>query len=465
MDKKRRMKKSSMNSERTSKDKKRVYKEGENLKNRDKTRERKPAAALTEEERMRRQSIRRKRMEQERQRKIARRKKFLRTLRLVLLLVLVGGGIYLIANYSEGNKLNKKGLEAYNSADYENANEYFKRAIEKDGLNYEYPMNQAMALSGLKMYDDAMPQFERALELARGDSQTQLVQRAKGISLLYQGNYDEAVAAFDAALDGKESRYSEVEMDILYYKAETLDKAGRFVDAVLVYTNIVDEEESADAYMLRGMEYVKVGDYSSAEADLRTAIKKDKKNYDIYLALYQALISQNKHEEATAVLQEALKLGGSKGEALVNQGKIYMKLGDYAQAEEKLTKALNKKALYANLALGQFYMEKPDRDPATAVGYFEAYLAEVTDDAEGYNLYGLCLMELGEYAKAEEIFTKGVALGDRLMDRSISKNQITAAEYAGHWESAFEYVDVYLQKYSDDEEALKEKEFIQTRIR
>ena len=388
-----------------------------------------------------------------------------RILQILLVVGLAGGLIYVITNYSEANKLNSKGLEAYNSADYEAANAYFKKAIEKDGSNYEYHMNLGMALSGLKMYNDAMPSFDRALELAKSDAQLQLVQRSKGISLLYQGSYDASVEAFDAALNGKEGRYSELEMDVLYYKAETLDKAGRYVDAVIVYTEIVDEENSADAYMLRGMEYVKVGDFPSAESDLRTAIKKDKKNYEIYLALYQALVSQNKFTDATAVLEEALKLGGNKSDALVYQGEILMKLGDFTMAEEKLQKALDKGSDRANLFLGQLYMEKPEADPTAAVGYFEAYIASVTDDANGYNMYGLCLMEMGEYERAEEVLTLGVALGDRLMDRSISKNQITAAEHAGHWENALDYIEVYLQKYSDDAAAIKEKEFIQTRIR
>ena len=74
-------------------------------------------------------------------------------------------------------------------------------------------------------------------------------------------------------------------------------------------------------------------------------------------------------------------------------------------------------------------------------------------------------MEMENYEKAEEIFTKGVALNDRLTDRTISKNQITAAEHAGHWENALEYINAYLQKYSDDTTAIKEKEFILTRIR
>ena len=382
-----------------------------------------------------------------------------------LILALIGILVFVVSNFGEANKLNNKGLEAYTNAEYETANDYFSKAIERDGTNYEYYLNKGMALSELKMYKDASVSFDQALEYAKSESELQMVHRAQGISLMYQGSYDQALEAFDKALNGKENRYSDTEIDILYYKAETLDKAGRFVDAVLVYSEIVDSDASADAYMLRGMEYVKVGDYPSAESDLRTAIKKDKKNYDIYLALNHALKSQKKYEDATKVLEEALRLGGSKGEALMNQGKVYMELGDLAKSEEKLLKALDKDEIRANLVLAQVQMKKTPADYAAAVNYFETYFATVVNDAEAYNMYGLCLMDMNKYEKAEEIFTKGVALNDRLMDRSISKNQISAAESAGHWANALEYIEVYLQKYSDDQAAIKEKEFIQTRIR
>ena len=89
----------------------------------------------------------------------------------------------------------------------------------------------------------------------------------------------------------------------------------------------------------------------------------------------------------------------------------------------------------------------------------------MTDDAEAYNKYGSFLMDQENYTKAEEIYTRGVALNNRLLDRTISKNQISAAEHAGNWAKALEYMNVYLQKYSDDAEAVREKAFIQTRIR
>ena len=380
---------------------------------------------------------------------------------LVVLLVLVL--IYVVRNFGEGSKLNKKGLSAYNSADYESAYTYFSKAIEYDDKNSEYYMNQGMAQSDLKLYDDAMTSFNRALDLASGDKEIQIIHRSMGISLLYQGKYSDALESFDKALDGKESHFSATETDILFYKAETQDKAGQYVDAVMTYTQIVDQEKSADAYMLRGMEYVKVGDSTSAETDLREAIKKDKKNYEIYQALYQALMAQNKTSDAEAVLREALELGGSKGEALVHQGDIYVKLGDYASAEDVLKKALDKGEMKANLGYGELYTAQEKY--SEALPYFETYVNAVTDDVEAYNEYGSCLMQMGEYSKAEAAFTKGVALNNRLLDRAISKNQISAAEHAGNWDKALEYIDVYLQKYSDDTDAAREKTFIQTRIR
>ncbi len=127
--------------------------------------------------------------------------------------------------------------------------------------------------------------------------------------------------------------------------------------------------------------------------------------------------------------------------------------------------SIDKGETSANLCLAELCMKKPEKDYAAAGLYFEAYLLTVTDDTKAYNEYGLCLMETGNYEKAEQIFTKGVTLNDRFIDRTISKNQISAAERAGHWEKALEYINVYLEKYSDDSDAQREKTFIETRIR
>ena len=66
----------------------------------------------------------------------------------------------------------------------------------------------------------------------------QLANRGKGIVHLYQGNYQESISAFDQALSDAGGKYSEVEMDILYYKAEAENLSGDSVAATYVFKNI-----------------------------------------------------------------------------------------------------------------------------------------------------------------------------------------------------------------------------------
>ncbi len=86
-----------------------------------------------------------------------------RVIQVLLVIALIGVLFFVIRNFGEGNKLNNKGLEAYEQADYETANAYFAKAIGYDGCNGEYYMNQGMAQCELKLYVDAMVSFEQAL--------------------------------------------------------------------------------------------------------------------------------------------------------------------------------------------------------------------------------------------------------------------------------------------------------------
>ncbi len=422
------------------------------------------ASRMTEEERRARKArARKKRKRQKRQRRMEMR---IAGMIIVLILIFVGT-IFYLNRHSKTSGLLKSGLEAYEQGNYEMANRYFTEAVAEDDKCYQNYMYQGMALNELKLYDEANEAFAKASELVKNEreSEKQVVYRVMGIASLYQGDYQTALDCFDKAIGGKESRYTDIEKDILYYKAETQDRAEDYVGAVMTYTQLMTSVDSADVYMLRGLEYEKVGDSQSAEADLREAVAKDKKNYEMYFALYEALMDQGKKAEADAALDDALKIGGSKGEDLMQQGRVYQKKGDIEKAKEYYIISIEKGWDDANIDMAELLLAQETPDYTGACTYFETYLAEVTDDADAYNKYGQCLMAMKNYEKAEEIFEKGVALNDRLVDRYLSRNAVSAAEYNGHWEKALEYINNYLKRYSDDKEAIHEKQFIETRVR
>ena len=109
----------------------------------------------------------------------------------------------------------------------------------------------------------------------------QLKYREKGIAQMQEGNYEDALAAFQNALDLSLGEVGETELDICFYKAETLFYLGDVQGAIDTYSAIIDLNENPKAYFLRGNLYYHQNDEEKALKDYEAAIAQDKKNYDV----------------------------------------------------------------------------------------------------------------------------------------------------------------------------------------
>ena len=75
----------------------------------------------------------------------------------------------------------------------------------------------------------------------------------------------------------------------------------------------------------------------------------------------------------------------------------------------------------------------------------------------GYN-------DVSYYTMAINDFEAGYALNDQTENKALLRNEITAYEYTGDFETASSLMSTYLSLYPDDEEAKREAVFISTRI-
>jgi len=380
---------------------------------------------------------------------------------LALILVVALVGFITIRNYGTGSSRNQKGLSAYRDGNYEEAITLFSEALSYDNRNPEYFINLGMAQAELKKYDAAFESFDLAIANTHKNVVLQKAKRGKGIAYLYQGKYDEAVNQFNESLADSGNKYSELEIDILYYLAEAQDKSSDSVGAVLSYTEIINSTDEAVAYMLRGLAYHNVGDNTNAEKDLFTALEKSKKNYKVYLALYNVLVEQDKESKATQILQEALQLNSSSGEDYSNKGMIYMYLGDYDNAQDAFNTALEKDYSDAYLGLAETLIRREDYE--SALGYYESYLAKNQLSAAAYNQYGTCLMKLSRYEEALAAFQSGLQLNDRVTEAELMFNEAVVYSYLKQWQVSYEKMKAYVKKYPDDEVAARELAFLESR--
>lgn len=380
---------------------------------------------------------------------------------LIFIVVIIAASAFFIRSLGAGTKSDEKGMKAYNSGDYALAEQLFSEAVGYDRTNAQYYVHLGMAQIQSAKFDEALQTFTEAESRTHQKGEIQAARRGRGIACLYKGDYAGALDAFNSALASSGSRYTAQEIDILYYLAETQARNGDSVGSVLTYTKIIDQTGDADAYMLRGMAYQQVGDNTNAESDLYKALEMNEKNYKVYLSLYRVLSDQDKTREAEKILKEAAALTAKDGEDYTNQGLIYMYMGDYEAADAAFETAIADGYMAAYFGKAQNFMKQERYEDA--ISSFDLYFADISDDAIAYNEYGVCLEKIGRYEEAAEAFAAGIALNDRTVDAQLRFNEVNALEKLGQWQTAYEKMQTYVEKYPDDAAAAKELIFLESR--
>lgn len=410
----------------------------------------------------------------ERRRRIRMRKRFSAFAKLVAAFVIIlalAFCVITVKNLNTGTGHDNSGVAAYDKGDYDTAVKEFKEAVSYDTKNAGYYIHLGMAYIGQKSYDEALGYFKQASACAENDTEKILTARGQGLAYLYQGSYKDAAASFDTALSysGK-SLTADLQEDMLYYQAEAYESLSDYKSAVVSYTDILKITGSdAMALMKRGLAYEKLEDYSAAETDLYAAVKKSKKSYAVYKALYESLQKQGKTDEAKKVLEQALELSGNSGEDLYYRGTIYLDLSDTANAGSMFDKSYAKGYKAALLGKGEISIKSEDYKSACA--YYEKYFSEAGSSssdtglgAKAYNQYALCLIKLGRYDDAVTACQSGLAYNSRDTEASLTFNLIVAYEDLEQWEKAYSTAKTYHEKYPDDANGTHEFEFLESRM-
>lgn len=293
------------------------------------------------------------------------------------------------------------------------------------------------------------------------DAKEQDAYRQYGINCLEIGKYDEAIQAFQNALDQSLGKVGEKEIDICFYKAEAQSLNGATKDALDTYNAIIDYNKDGRAYYLRGNLYFDMGDQEKALADYESAVKEDKKDYELYIGIYESMNQHGLGEDGQKYLNAAMEIKGDKAKDLLYKGRISYLLGDYKTAEDDLTKAKDGGQTKASYYLAQVYKANGAADQADKC--VKEYLD--SGNATSYELYDLGAEEMGEgnYTDALTYFNAALAMEKAPNKQNLMKSAIIAYEYSGDFASAKSMLADYLEQFPSDEDAQRESTFLETR--
>lgn len=282
--------------------------------------------------------------------------------------------------------------------------------------------------------------------------------RKIGIRAMEDGNYEEAMEAFNNAL-GQTKKLGALEIDICYYKAAAQFASGNLSDAVETYGALLESDsENSDAYFLRGCVYLNMNEIAKAKEDFEEAIQYAE-NDEIYLVIYNSLMGAGYEAEGKAYIEEALeKKAGRVAQNHTVKGKIYYLQEDYKNAEEALLTAIEKGDVEANLSLAQTYEALGEEQKAESC--IDAYVKVNPNSSVAYNQLGCKAMKEKNYDRAVSYFTKGLELDTVTNEQELRSNLIAAYEYNGEFEKAKEQMEAYTKDYPKDAAAAKEYLFL-----
>ena len=286
--------------------------------------------------------------------------------------------------------------------------------------------------------------------------------RIKGITLMENGKYEEALEQFQAALDLSLGKVGEVEMDICFYKAEAQYMLGDIEGAMATYTAIIDFNDNAKAHLLRGNLYYSLGEEENALKDYAAAIENEKKDYGLYIGVYEALMAHGQEKQAQDYLNQALELNGNSTYDKMQKGRINYLLGEHEAALSLLEEAAKGKEKQAYYYLAEIYSLMGDE--ASAQSNMNAYME--SGIADSYGLFSIAEDELakGNNDMAVECLTAALKLEKVPNKQIIMKTLVVAYENKRDFASALELMTKYVAEYPDDEEAKRELTFLETRI-
>lgn len=380
-------------------------------------------------------------------------KKLILVLMAMVMLAAVSGCSY------KADKYNDEGLGYYESGDYDSAVQCFDNAINSYGKKSEYYVNKSFALMAKEDYTGAADAINGALSL---EPDSRYVLRAQGILYYKTGKYTEAIDSFKSCLDKVGNHVTDLEYDVLMYKADAELSAGLPADAVNTYSILIETKgNDSGFYFWRAKSYIALGDEDGALSDFEDYIA-CLGDYESYIQVYYELKNSGYEESAADILGRALKLSGNSSSDYKYRGIIYYILGDYNKAITEYQKIPegdknSEICIYEGIA----FEALGDLDNASE--FYTAAVEKGGGDAALFYEIAVCNMNLGHYDDAIYYINRGIETGDAEYQEKLMYLEIICYEYSHKYGSAAESVVSYIEKFGTSEELEHELAFLRSR--
>ena len=285
-----------------------------------------------------------------------------------------------------------EGVKALEAKQYAEAAQLFTQAVQADPKDYAAHFHLALSLSLLGKDSDAIPEYQKTLELKPGLYQAEL---NLGMVLVRQKHDAEAVPHLDAAVQAKPKEFRPQ-----WLLAGALFDTGDFAQAERHYRAAIEiDPKSAPAQLGLGRAQARQKRLAEAAEHFRGAAELDASFNDALLEL-AGLFEQNHQPEEAIALYQRFPENVAAQERL---GELLIEASRFADAIPYLEKAVARDSTAANrLALATAY--QMNKEPEKSVVQLEKAVAAEPGSYDLRMAYGRALRDQRQFIPAANQF-------------------------------------------------------------
>jgi tetratricopeptide (TPR) repeat protein len=281
----------------------------------------------------------------------------------------------------DATALYREGVDRQQRGDLSGAAEAYRKSLEQDPGNVAAHSNLGAALAGLGRYEEAVPEYERGIEIAP-EQVRPLLRRNLALAYYKSGRLQDAapllVALHDAQPENRDAALlaadcllqlgepasalavlqpvagdAASDKALAYVLGIAYLKAGKTLEAQRVLDPILKDDTSPEGQYALGMAMFTSGDYPAAAKALARAIQLDAALPHVQSFYGQALIFTGDPDGALAAFEKQLAADRNDYDANFQAGQILSRRGKFSEADALLRRAvlLRPRSSGARLAL------------------------------------------------------------------------------------------------------------------
>ncbi len=307
-------------------------------------------------------------------------------------------------------------------------------------------------------YEEAAADFEKAVD--QGEDPVP-AWRGLGISYIALARYDEAAEALETALSFTDSKMPETIRDIRQFLMTAQYRSGDYAGAIETGTLLNTEQECVEADYYLGASYLAQNNTAMARSCFDQAIALDPNSYLLYLQIYERYEENKLTAVGDEFLQTALSIPAKTQDDKCSIGHIYYHLEKYDEARNAIYEAVEEHYPPAMELMGEIFLAQGDYN--NALDMYQTVMEQSGESPEVYNGLALCAIQAEEYDMALNYLEQGLAIADKDSRQPLLFNEIVVYERKLEFSTAKLKAEAYVQQYPTDEAGQKELKFLSTR--